>query len=68
MQLRSGVAVAGMYASSYSSDWTPSLGTSICHGCDLKRQKKKKRAIVWVSLLFCIQAGSASDILFGEEH
>ena len=24
-----------------SSNWTPSLGTSICHGCGLKKRKKK---------------------------
>ena len=48
MQLGSGVAVAVVYAGSYSSDSTPSLGTSICHRCSpkaagvaLKRQKKK---------------------------
>ena len=38
-QLRSGVAVAG----SYSSDWTPSLGISICHGCSSKKTKDKKK-------------------------
>ena len=27
---------------SYSSDWTPSLGTSICLGCGPKKTKKKK--------------------------
>ena len=46
MQLRSGIAVAVAYASGYSSDSTPSLGTSICHGCSpkkFKRQKKKER-------------------------
>ena len=30
MQLRSGIAVALACAGSYSSDWTPSLGTSTC--------------------------------------
>ena len=39
--LGSGVAVA--LAGSYSSDSTPSLETSICHGCGLKKQKKKKK-------------------------
>ena len=50
MQLGSGVAVAVVYAGSYSSDSTPSMGTSICHRCSpkaagvaLKRQKKKKK-------------------------
>ena len=40
MQLRADVAVAVVYAGSYSSDSTLSLGTSICHGCALKRKKK----------------------------
>ena len=31
MQLRSGIAVAVAQAGSYSSDLTPSLGTSVCH-------------------------------------
>ena len=40
MGLRSCVAVA--VASSYSSDLTPSLGTSLCHRCGPKKEKKKK--------------------------
>ena len=43
MQLRSPVAVAVVEASSYSSDSTPGLGTSICHECGPKNRKKKKR-------------------------
>ena len=39
MWLRSGVAVA----SDYSSDSTPSLGTSICHGCSPKKTKRRRR-------------------------
>ena len=35
-----GVAVA--VACSCSSNWTPSLGTSMCHGCSLKKKKGKK--------------------------
>ena len=38
MQLRSGVAVAVAQAGSYSSDSTPSLGTSYSSGVALKRQ------------------------------
>ena len=34
--------VAMAEASSYSSYSTPSLGTSICRGCDLKKQKQNK--------------------------
>ena len=37
-QLRSCVAVAVALASSYSSNWIPSLGTSICCGCGPKKQ------------------------------
>ena len=46
MRLGSGVAVAVVQASSSSSDWNPSLGTSICcAGVALKSKKKKERAI-----------------------
>ena len=43
MQLKSLVAV--VEAGSYTSDLTPSLGTSICHGCPkkTKRERKKKK-------------------------
>ena len=40
--LRSRVAMPVVQAGSYSSDSTPSLGTSICLGC-LKRKKEKKK-------------------------
>ena len=39
------VAAAGAWASSYSSNSVPSLGTSICRECSPKKQKKKKRSI-----------------------
>ena len=42
-RLRSGVAVAVVKAGSYSSDQTPSLGTSICFGCSLKKTKRPKK-------------------------
>ena len=42
-QLRFGVAVAVVWAGGYSSDSTPRPGVSICHGCSLKRQKKKPK-------------------------
>ena len=42
MQLRSRVAVAVVQVGSYSSDSTPSLGTSIYHGCNPKKDQKKK--------------------------
>ena len=41
--LGSGVAVAVVQAGNYSSDLTPSLGTSICLGCSPKKTKKKKK-------------------------
>ena len=40
MQLGSGVAMAK--AGSYSSDSTPSLGTSMCRRCRPKKEKKEK--------------------------
>ena len=42
MQLRSGVAAAVAWASGYKSDQTPSLGTSICHGCSPKKERSKQ--------------------------
>ena len=42
MWLESDKAVAVVWASSYGSNSTPSLGTSICHGVALKSKKKKK--------------------------
>jgi len=43
MQLGSGVAVTVVYASGYSSDLTPSLGSSICHRCGPKKAKKEEK-------------------------
>ena len=40
-RLRSGVAVAVVQASSYSSDSTPKLGTSICPKCGPKKNNKQ---------------------------
>ena len=40
--LGSHVAVTLVYTGSYSSDLTPSLGTSICYKCSPKKQKNKK--------------------------
>ena len=45
-RLRSGVAVAEMQASGYSSDSTSSLGTSICYGAAPKRPKKLKKIYI----------------------
>ena len=43
VQLGSRVAVAVVYASSCSSNSTPSLGTSICRGYGPEMKKKKKK-------------------------
>jgi len=40
MWLESPVAVAVAQARGYSSDWTPSLGTSIGHRCSPKKTIK----------------------------
>jgi len=42
-QLGSGVAVAVVYASGYSSNSTPGLETSICHGYGPKKTKKERK-------------------------
>ena len=49
--LRSHVAVAVGWAGSWSSNSTPSLGTSICSGCGPKKQKKNKNKnnFIWPS-------------------
>ena len=41
MRLGSHVAVPVVLAGSCSSNLTPSLGTSMCHGCGPKKEKKK---------------------------
>ena len=46
MQLGSGVAVAMVWASGYSSGSTPSLGTSICHGRSPKKKNQNKTVYV----------------------
>ena len=43
LRLRSGVAVAGVQAGSYSSNSTPSLGTSMCCRYGPKKQKEQER-------------------------
>ena len=42
-RLRSGFAVAVVWASGCSSDWTPSLGTSICRKCGAKKPPPQKK-------------------------
>ena len=41
------VAVAVVSAGSYSSSSTPSLGTSMCHECGLKKMTKKKNIYIY---------------------
>ena len=41
------MAVAVAEAGSGNSDLTPSLGTSICHGYDPKKQKEKGKKNRW---------------------
>ena len=43
MRLGSRAAVALAEAGSYSSDWTPSLGTSMCHGSGPRKWQKDKK-------------------------
>ena len=51
MWLGSGVAMAVAYASGYSSDLTPSLGTSICHSFGPKKTGKKKLSVAETSFI-----------------
>ena len=46
MRLRSRVAVAVVWACSYSSDSTPSLGISICCRCGPKKTKNKQKTVL----------------------
>ena len=57
MQLRSGVAVPVVQASSYISDLTPSLVTYICLQCG---PKKTKTTIVWNTILPIFQGQGSS--------
>ena len=43
MRLGSCIAVAVVKAGSYSSNWTSSLGTSICCECGPRKDKKNKK-------------------------
>ena len=56
MWLRScvAVAVAVLRASSCSSNFTPSLGTSICRGRGPKKEKKKRKIINYIYVSYCI--------------
>ena len=52
MRLGSGLAVAVVQAGGYSSDSTPSLGTSICCKCGPKKIKKKKKDNFFLCISF----------------
>ena len=41
--LGSHISVALIQAGGYSSDWTPGLGTSVCHRCSPKKTKRQKK-------------------------
>ena len=43
MRLGSGFAAAVVQAGSCCTNWTSSLGTSMCHRCNQKKKKKKKK-------------------------
>jgi len=46
------VAVAMTQAGNYSSDLTPSLGTSICYGCGSKKPKKSHKNLWFILFYF----------------
>ena len=56
MQLGPQVAVATVQAGSYSSDSTPHLESSICHGCSPKKTKKKKEK-TYIDADYCLWNG-----------
>ena len=60
MKLGSGVAEAVAWASSYRSNWTPHLGTSICCRCSPKKTKKKKKLKQTLELLEFFKMPSSS--------
>ena len=65
MQLGSRVAVAVVQASGYSSDSTPSLGTSMCPGCGPKKtidQKKKEIHLSFSKILYLLESISEFSI------
>ena len=69
-QMRLGSHVVVAVAGIYSSDWTPSLEISVCHGCSPKRPKDKIKQgnicqmirpthnIIMFNLLFSIVRGN----------
>ena len=63
--LGSGVAVAVVQVSSCSSDSTPGLETSICHGCGPKKKKKcKVISLEHLVLCFSFLTIAVNDVFF----
>ena len=62
MRLGFSIAVAGAKAGSCSSDSTPSLGTSICHGGGPKKKKRKKKKKKAAEL----DVSGLSEVVYGE--
>ena len=60
MWLGSGIAMAVVQASSYSSNLTPSLGTSTCHTRVLK---KRPTSFFFFSFFFCLSR--AAPLAYG---
>ena len=56
------MAVAVAVASSCSSNSTPNLGTSICHGCSPKKPKQKKKKKKRNDNLFLVQLFCYEDL------
>ena len=73
MQLGSGVAVAVTEAGSYSSDSTPSLGTSVCHGYGPKKTKDQNNENDVMPLLLdahghVVRSSSITSVLHKRKH
>ena len=68
MQLGSGLAVACGVGLSCSSDLTPSLGISICHGCGPKKEKKKSGQLGGYLQNTAEKDSKASSKFWGKSH
>ena len=63
MWLGSGIAMAVAVAGNYSSDSTPSLGTSICRQCG-----PKKMTTTTTTKAIIVESSSSPLLLFGVIH
>ena len=71
MRRGSHVAVAVVQASSCSSDWIPSQGTSICCEGSPEKEKRKKKSAIQVSSLYCdrsLEPSISKMLTEGEEE